>query len=178
MLLLPATLLVNGKEWSGFGGTKYSIARLLKIVPAFTFGHSITLLIGALGWLELPQQAVEVLIAVSILISVVHAIRPIFPGKEMYVAAGFGLVHGLAFATVLSNLNLNAAPMALSILGFNVGIELMQFFVIAVTVPWLILLSLTAFYKWFRIAGAALAAVAAVFGLPSAFRASRTRSAA
>jgi len=33
----------------------------------------------------------------------------------MYVAAGFGLVHGLAFATVLANLNLGAGPMALSI---------------------------------------------------------------
>lgn len=162
VLLLPATLLVNGKSWGDFGGTHYSIARLLKIVTAFTVGHSITLLVGALGWLHLPQQPVEILIAVSILISAVHAIRPVFPGKEMYVAAGFGLVHGLAFATVLSDLNLNAGAMALSILGFNIGIELMQLFVIALVVPWLILLSQTAFYKWIRIAGAVFAAVAAV----------------
>ncbi|MET0753318.1 MAG: HupE/UreJ family protein [Pyrinomonadaceae bacterium] len=162
VLLLPATLLVNGKNWGDFGGTKYGIARLLKIVTAFTVGHSVTLLIGALGWLRMPQQPVEVLIAVSILISAVHAVRPIFQGKEMYVAAGFGLVHGLAFAAVLSDLNLGAGEMALSILGFNIGIELMQIFVIAVTVPWLILISLTAFYKPLRITGAALAAIAAV----------------
>ncbi len=161
-LLLPATLLVNGKQWGGFGGTKYSIARLLKIVTAFTIGHSITLLVGALGWLRLPAQPVEVLIAVSILISAIHAVRPIFPGKEMYVAAGFGLVHGLAFATVLAGLNLGAGPMALSILGFNIGIELMQLFVIAITVPWLILLSLTPSYKWVRIIGAVSAAIAAI----------------
>lgn len=162
VLLLPATLLVTGKRWGDFGGTRYSLGQLFKIVTAFTVGHSITLLVGALGWLRLPQQPVEVLIAVSILISAVHAVRPIFPGKEMYVAAGFGLVHGLAFATVLADLNLGAAPMALSILGFNVGIELMQLFVIALVIPWLILLSQTAFYKWFRIAGALFAAVAAV----------------
>ncbi len=161
-LLLPATLLVNGKKWGGFGGTEYSIKRLLKIVTAFTVGHSITLLVGALGLLKLPQQPVEVLIAVSILISAIHAIRPIFPGREMYVAAGFGLVHGLAFATVLANLNLGAGEMALSILGFNLGIEMMQLFVIALIVPWLILLSLTEFYKYVRITGALIAAFAAV----------------
>lgn len=160
VLLLPAALLLNGSRWGDFGGVRYSISRLLKIVTAFTAGHSITLLIGALGWLRLPGQPVEILIAVSILISAVHAVRPIFPGKEMYVAAGFGLVHGLAFAAVLSDLNLGAGPMALSILGFNIGIELMQIFVIAIIVPWLILLSLTPFYKSVRITGAVLACMA------------------
>lgn len=108
VLLLPAMLLLNGNDWAGFGGTKYSILKLLKIVTAFTIGHSFTLLIGALGWVKLPIQPVEVLIAISILVSAVHAIYPLFFGKEMYVAAGFGLVHGLAFATVLSNLNLSS----------------------------------------------------------------------
>lgn len=162
VLLLPAPLLVTGGQWGKFGGSKYSLSRLVKIVTAFTIGHSITLLVGALGWLRLPPQPVEILIAVSILISAVHAIRPLFPGKEMYVAAGFGLVHGLAFATVLSDLNLEAGPMALSILGFNIGIELIQLFVIALTVPWLILLSLTPFYRWVRMIVAMLAAIAAL----------------
>ena len=161
-LLLPATLLVNGRQWGTFGGSKYSVTRLLKIVTAFTVGHSVTLLVGAVGWLRLPQQPVEVLIAVSILVSAMHAIRPLFPGKEMYVAAGFGLVHGLAFATVLADLNLDAAPLALSILGFNLGIELMQLLVVVITMPWLILLSLTPFYKWVRISSALLAALAAL----------------
>jgi hypothetical protein len=160
-LLIPAPLLVKGSGWAGFGGTKYAVSRLLKIVTAFTLGHSITLLVGALGWVRLPQQPVEVLIAFSILVSAVHAIRPIFPGKEMYVAGSFGLVHGLAFATVLSTLQLAAGPMALSILGFNLGIELMQLGIIAITVPWLILLSLRPSYKWLRIVGSVLAGIAA-----------------
>jgi HupE / UreJ protein len=105
VLLLPAPLLVRNRLWGEFGGTRYSLLRLVKIITAFTVGHSVTLLLGALGWLRLPQQPVEVLIAFSILVSAVHAIRPIFPGKEMYVAAGLGLVHGLAFATVLVDLN-------------------------------------------------------------------------
>lgn len=161
-LLLPATLTLNGKRWGRFGGTKYSIMRLLKIVTAFTIGHSITLLIGALGWFHLPTQAVEVLIGVSILISAVHAIFPIFPGKEMYVAAGFGLIHGLAFATVLSNLNLDMGTMILSILGFNIGIEAMQLFVIILIVPWIILLSQTAVYRHIRLLWAGLTGIAAL----------------
>lgn len=161
-LLLPATLLTDGSRWGGFGGSRYSLVRLLKIVTAFTVGHSITLLVGALGWLRLPQQPVEVLIAYSILISAVHAMRPLFPGKETYMAAGFGLVHGLAFATVLADLHLSAGPLALSILGFNLGIELMQLFVIAVTMPWLVLLSLTPVYARVRMLCAALAAIAAL----------------
>ena len=161
-LLLPAMLLVKGKKWGGFGGTRYSIIRLLKIVTAFTIGHSVTLLVGALGWLRLSAQPVEILIAVSILVSAIHAIYPIFPGGEMYVAAGFGLIHGLAFASALANLHLSAGAMALSILGFNLGIEFMQLFVVIVIMPWLVLLSLTKWYKFIRITGATLAGIAAL----------------
>ena len=76
--------------------------------------------------------------------------------------AGFGLVHGLAFATVLSNLNLGANTLALSVLGFNVGIELMQLVVVLITVPWLIVLSKKEAYKYIRTGGACFAAVAAI----------------
>jgi hypothetical protein len=162
VLLLPATLVVNRKNWGGFGGVKYSIVGLLKIVTAFTIGHSITLLIGALGWLHLPSQLVEVLIAFSILISAIHAIYPLFSGKEVYVAAGFGLIHGLAFASILVNLNLDTSAMVLSILGFNIGIELMQLFVIGSTVPWIILLSQSSTYKYVRNLLAVLAGIAAL----------------
>jgi len=162
VLLLPATLLFQRKKWSGFGGNRYSIKRLLKIVTAFTIGHSATLLIGATGLLKLPQRPVEILIAVSILISAIHAIRPLFPGKEMYVAAGFGLIHGLAFASILSNMNLSAGTLALSILGFNLGIEAMQLFIISLVIPWIILLSKTPVYRYFRIAGATLSSIAAL----------------
>ncbi len=162
VLLLPAPLQVSGKRWGRFGGIRYSMRRLLLIVTAFTLGHSITLLLGSLGWVRLPSQPVEMLIAMSILVSAIHAVRPIFPGRETWVAAGFGLIHGLAFASTLANLQLDTGPMALSILGFNVGIELMQLVVIGLTVPWLMLLSRTPTYSYVRIGGAVLASVAAV----------------
>ena len=155
-------LLKNGKKWGAFGGIRYSITRLLKIVTAFTIGHSVTLLTGALGWLKLPGQPVEIGIAISILVSAIHAIRPIFPGKEIFIAGGFGLIHGLAFAAVLANLHLGGAQLALSVLGFNIGIELMQLFVIVLTIPWLMLLCKTPLYKWVRTTGAVLAGIAAL----------------
>ena len=163
VLLLPAPLLVREQRWDSFGGAKYSMIRLLKIVTAFTMGHSITLLAGALGWLRLPGQPVEILIAVSILVSAIHALRPVFPGKEAVVAASFGLIHGLAFAGTLASLRLDASRMGLSILGFNIGIELMQLLVILMIMPWLLLLSRIPAYKYIRIAGAVLATIAATY---------------
>ncbi|WP_324679223.1 HupE/UreJ family protein [Hymenobacter sp. GOD-10R] len=162
VLLLPAPLLIVGGRWSKFGGVRYSLGRLMLIVTAFTLGHSLTLLLGALGWVRLPSQPVEVLIALSILVSAAHAARPLFAGREAWVAAGFGLVHGLAFASTLANLHLDTGPMALSILGFNLGIELMQLLVIALTIPWLLLLSRTPAYRTVRLVGASWAVVAAV----------------
>ncbi|MGI4884600.1 MAG: HupE/UreJ family protein [Janthinobacterium lividum] len=162
VLLLPAPLLVRRGRWGPFGGVRYGLGRLLAVVTAFTAGHSVTLLAGALGWLRLPAQPVEVLIAFSILVSAVHAWRPLFPGREAWVAGGFGLVHGLAFASTLGALHLGGGQLGLSLLGFNLGIELMQLFVIAATVPWLLLLSRTPAYDRVRGGGALLAAAAAL----------------
>jgi HupE / UreJ protein len=161
-LLLPAPLLVNKKRWAGFGGNKFGFIKLLKIVTAFTFGHSITLLIGSLGLINLPSQWIEIAIAFSILISAIHVIKPIFAGYEVYIASSFGLIHGLAFANTLTNISLNSQQMALSILGFNVGIELMQLFIILLTFPFLMLWSKNSSYTIFRIIGAVLVGFSAI----------------
>ncbi|TAF82016.1 MAG: HupE/UreJ family protein [Runella slithyformis] len=162
VLLLPAMLTVEGKHWGQFGGTKYSLLRLLKIITAFTVGHSLTLLLAATRIVNLPIQPIEVLIAVSILVSAVHAYRPIFAGKEVWIAGGFGLIHGLAFAETLVDLQLDLKQLLLSILGFNLGIELMQLFIVALIIPWLILLSRTRFYAPFRTVSAILISIAAL----------------
>lgn len=162
VLLLPSTLLAQHGKWTAFGGTRYSIVRLLKVVTAFTVGHSITLLLGVLGIVVAPARLIEILIAVSILISAIHALYPLFPGKEYYVSCIFGLIHGMAFSSVLSGMNLSGAPLVLSISGFNIGIEIMQLIVLTITVPWLILLSQTPVYKTFRISGAVSASIASL----------------
>jgi len=53
-----------------------------------------------------PSRPIELLIAVSILVSATHALRQLFPGREAAIAALFGLIHGLAFATTLADLGL------------------------------------------------------------------------
>ena len=162
VLLLPAPLLPAGKRWGAFRGLRGSFGQLLKIVTAFTLGHSLTLLIGGLGWLRLPQKPVEILIAVSILVSAIHAIRPIFAGKEPWVAGGFGLVHGLAFSTSIAQFGFSTWSLLMTILGFNLGIELMQLAIVLLVVPTLILLSRSGRYAPVRLAGATLAALAAL----------------
>jgi hypothetical protein len=161
-LLLPAPLVAADGRWGAYGGLGHTVGRLAGVVSAFTVGHSITLLGGAfLGW-RLPVQPVEVLIAISILISSVHAWRPLFAGREPWVAGGFGLVHGLAFATLIGRFGLEPLQKAQSILGFNVGIELVQLAVVAAVVPSLILLARTKVYPGLRTAGAAFTGVAAL----------------
>jgi HupE / UreJ protein len=59
-----------------------SLLQILRVVTAFTVGHSITLALAALGLVRVPTRPVEVLIALSIILSAVHALRPLFPGRE------------------------------------------------------------------------------------------------
>jgi hypothetical protein len=153
-LLLPAMLLVENKRWGHFVGKKQSFFNLIKITTAFTIGHSLTLMLGTIKWLTFPTKPIEVLIAMTILISAFHAFRPLYPKKEIYVAGGFGLIHGLAFANTLTNLQLSTQQMVLSILGFNIGIELMQLFIILLVFPILILLNKTRYYTQIRQIGA------------------------
>ncbi len=156
-LLLPAPLMVIGSRWAGFAEVRSSLLRILKIVTAFTIGHSITLMLAASGLVRLPSRPIEVLIAFSILISAIHAFRPIFPGREAQIAAFFGLIHGLAFAATLEKLGLGRWERVGGTLAFNLGIETMQLILVAVILPSLILLSRTRGYRFLRISGAAFA---------------------
>jgi hypothetical protein len=161
-LLLAAPLCVSGSRWGLPASVRQTLRRIIGIVTAFTVGHSITLALAALGVVRVPEQPVEALIAASILVSAVHAFRPIFPGKEGWVAAVFGLVHGLAFATVLDRIGLVHWEKVTGILAFNLGIEAMQLVVVAAILPSLILIGRTRAYPIVRIGGAVFAATAAV----------------
>lgn len=161
-LLLPAPLLAVRSHWAARGGVRHSLIQIVRVVTAFTVGHSITLALGASGVVTLPSRLVEVLIAFSILVSAIHALRPLFPGREPMIAAFFGLIHGLAFATTLQNLGVGAWQRLASILGFNLGIETMQLIVVAAILPSLLILSRTPAYAFFRVAGALFAGFASL----------------
>jgi hypothetical protein len=151
MLLLPAPLFARAGRWRRSDDARRSVIRVVHVVTAFAVGHSTTLALAALGVVHAPARVVESLIALSIAVSAVHAIRPLIPRGEPLIAAGFGLVHGLAFATLLGGLGLHGSALVVSLLGFNLGIELTQLLVVALVMPSLYLLSRTAVYDLARV---------------------------
>ncbi|MEX0305128.1 MAG: HupE/UreJ family protein [Leisingera sp.] len=106
---------------------------LLLQVSVFTVAHTITLALGALGMVTVNPAIVEPLIALSI---VFVAVENIFARKlhswRTFVIFGFGLLHGLGFASVLGEFGLPPSQFLPALIGFNVGVELGQLAVIAV----------------------------------------------
>jgi hypothetical protein len=160
-LLLPAPLLAHAGRWGQPVPGRVATRRIVAVVSGFTLGHSLSLAAATVGLVAAPTRVVESLIAVSILVSCLHAWRPLFAGRELWIATGFGLVHGLAFAETLVGLRFDATTLAVSLLGFNLGIEAMQLVVIAATLPTLLLLAGTRVRTPLRLGGAVFAAACA-----------------
>ena len=147
-LVLPSVLvfsrLVGWQPSASFGA---SLWRVLKIVTMFTVAHTITLTLGGLGIIEFPPVLVETVIAVSIILAALHNILPIFVNKEWIIAFVFGLFHGFGFAGLLSDLGLTQSRQFVSLLGFNVGIELGQAAIILMVFPALFIARRTRAYR-------------------------------
>ncbi|MEU1161635.1 HupE/UreJ family protein [Streptomyces sp. NPDC005921] len=173
ILLLPAPLAATGGRWTGLVGPRSALVRIGRITLAFTAGHSIALAASALGRLEIPDWPVEAFIAASILVGAVHAIRPVFPGREAVVAGVFGLGHGMAFSFVLAEMHLSTGQLVTSLLGFNLGIELVQLLLVALALPSLLVLARLRVQPALRLTGATLTGIAALgwladrLGLPN-----------
>ncbi|NQZ98616.1 MAG: HupE/UreJ family protein [Myxococcales bacterium] len=128
---------------------------LLVTVTAFTAGHSITLSLAALGFVEFPSRLVEVAIAFSIYWLAVELSRGAraggtLLGRHSWVMAGtFGLLHGFGFAGALSEVGLPANEIPMALFSFNVGIELGQLlFVSAVLIVGLLARPLRSIPAW------------------------------
>lgn len=174
-LLLPAPFVARAGRWSDRRPHRATIVLLASIVTGFTLGHSLTLALATLFELRLPQAPVEALIALSVFVSAIHALRPLFPRRESLVAFLFGTVHGLAFATLIGGYAVGKASRGVSLLGFNLGIEAIQLAIVAASLPILLVASRWPIYRALRIAAGAFAALAAaawlaqrVFGIGDA----------
>lgn len=139
-LLLP---IVLGSKETRTQNLNYPgmLREIFKVVTAFTVAHSITLILAALNIVSLPSRFVESLIALSVAISGLNIIVPLFRGRHWQIAFGFGLIHGFGFAGVLSDLSLPTTQYISGLLSFNIGVELGQLLIVLVLVPTLILLS-------------------------------------
>ena len=149
MLLLPAPLIKINKSYE-YKKAKDTFIYLFKIVSAFTIGHSLTLALGAIQIINPPLPIIEVIIAISVLISAINVVHPILFKTEFWIAGGFGLIHGLAFSSTVSEFGLHSTQLILSILGFNLGIELIQFLIILVCIPLLFLIIKSKQYILFK----------------------------
>lgn len=105
---------------------------LLWQVSAFTVAHTITIALGTAGYVSLPPEIVEPLIALSIVwIAVENIFTDRLKAWRPVVVFGFGLLHGLGFADVLSEIGLPDAQFITGLIAFNLGVELGQLAVIA-----------------------------------------------
>lgn len=118
---------------------------LVKIVTAFTVAHSITLCLAALEIVMLPGKWVEAGIALSIAYVALENFW-LKRGEHRWVLTFlFGLVHGFGFANVLRELGLPTQGLVVSLLSFNVGVEVGQIVIVAVLFPLILWLNRQAF---------------------------------
>lgn len=134
-LLMPAVLVWRERSWTGAANFRDAAIEVLKVVTAFTLAHSITLTLAALEAVTLPSRLVESAIAASVAVAALNNVWPWFTRRRAAVAFGFGLIHGFGFASVLADLGLPKQSLLLSLLGFNVGVELGQIAIVALFLP-------------------------------------------
>ncbi len=116
-----------------------SFRSIFTIVSCFTLAHSITLSLATLGWINLPGRLVEPAIAASIVFVGVENLlrRGAEPRGRWALTFGFGLIHGLGFASVLCDLGVgqDGQGLAVPLLSFNLGVEVGQVLVAAIVLP-------------------------------------------
>lgn len=108
------------------------LGALLWQITAFTLAHTVTLALGATGVVEVPADIVEPLIAASIVwVGIENLFANRLPPWRPALVFGFGLLHGLGFASVLRDFGLGADHFVAKLVGFNLGVEFGQLAVIA-----------------------------------------------
>lgn len=159
-LLLPAVIRDPGAP----GGAVRLLGPVVRVVTAFTIAHSITLVSATLGWIDWPSRWVEAAIAASILFVAVSNMRPRWRFDGARLALGFGLIHGLGFASVLADLGLPTRDTVFALVGFNLGVEAGQLLIVGAFLPLALALRDSAFYAR-RVVPVGSAAMAVLAGI-------------
>ena len=106
--------------------------KLLSQTTVFTVAHATTLFLSTYGIFSLPSRYVEPAIALSIAwIAIENVYKPRLGPGRLALVFGFGLVHGLGFASSLSEVPFPKRDFLIALLGFNFGVDFGQLFVIA-----------------------------------------------
>ena len=135
LLVLPIVLGATRRGMRERTSARGAIMSIAGVITAFTAAHSLTLALATFGVISVPSRAVESAIALSVLVAALMNVLPNVPKLGAKLAFGFGLVHGLGFASALGDLGTSGAGVAVSLAGFNVGVELGQIAVVATALP-------------------------------------------
>ena len=104
---------------------------LMWLVTMFTISHSITLALAMTGVLELPARVVEPLIALSIAyVGIENVWHRRLHKSRLALVFAFGLLHGLGFASMLSDFGMPDDAFFTALISFNLGVELGQLVVV------------------------------------------------
>ena len=149
-----AQTTVNGVTDATTPSATALLRRIARYITAFTLAHSLSLAFATLGWVSAPARIIEPLIAASIIWVAFGAWRalrapqrqslrqPSASAQPLWqqasVAFAFGLVHGLAFAEALTQLQLRGVALLWALFSFNVGVEVGQLLVLLIAVPTLL----------------------------------------
>lgn len=134
-LLLPAVLVRVDRHWQAVEDVSSAVREVVAIVTAFTVAHSLTLSLATLGVIQLPSRLVESAIAASVILAGIANLYPGIAQRRWLVAFAFGLIHGFGFAGVLSDLGLPKGSLLLTLVSFNIGVEIGQLAIVAIFLP-------------------------------------------
>lgn len=110
-----------------------SLRSLAWQITSFTIAHSVTLALGIYGVVQISPAIVEPLIAASIVyVCIENIVTDKLQAWRPFVVFGFGLLHGLGFAGVLTEIGLQPAHFIIGLIAFNLGVEFGQLAVIAI----------------------------------------------
>jgi hypothetical protein len=170
-LMLPTVLVLTSRSWMPVAGFRRALWNLLRIVTVFTIAHSITLLLAAMGVLDVPSLLVESVIALSIVLVSLNNLTGLVKEGSLLIILCLGLFHGLGFASVMGHLPLRVESLLKGVVGFNIGVELGQLAIVSVVFPLLFLLRRQALYVPVVLRGgsAVLVVIAAAWFVQRAF---------
>lgn len=109
--------------------------QLVRLVTAFTVGHSITLALAVLGWISVWVPPVEACIALSIAFMAREVILKRHASLDAtLIVLSFGLLHGLGFASALRDSGFEHEHLFAALLMFNLGVEIGQLLFVAAVI--------------------------------------------
>ena len=128
LFVLALTLRYYWTDWK----------KLLVLITAFTIGHSITLALSTLNWVDFPVDIIELSIPITIAFTALSNFWvKDFEFKAKYpliyfLALFFGLIHGLGFSNYLKSLLGREQSIIGPLLTFNIGLEIGQLLIVGI----------------------------------------------